>query len=302
MRSDFQNRRQSSSISRRTFIKMSGATSIALATQIQGDKHSTKPIRIGLITDIHYADLDTAGSRHYRDSITKVREAVKVFNEAKPDIVICLGDLIDAGSTVEKEYAHLQTMAAEFKNLNAPSRFVLGNHCVWTLTKEEFLKGVGQDRSYDTLRQKGVRLVFLDACFTKAGEDYGRKNYTWTDTEIPGKERDWLKSVLAEDQRPTLVFVHQRLDVEGSYGVHSAREVRGILEDSKQVVAVFQGHNHVNDHKTINGIHYLTMNAVIEGPAPTNNSFAVMEYSPAEQQIRIEGHHHQKDYTLSPKA
>jgi len=281
---------------------MSGATSLALATPIRGDEHTSEPIRIGLITDIHYADLDTAGSRHYRDSITKVREAVEVFNEAKPDIVICLGDLIDAGATVEKEYAHLETMAHEFKKLNAPSRFVLGNHCVYTLTKQEFLKGVGQDRSYDALTQNGIRLVFLDACYTKAGEDYGRKNYTWTDTEIPAKERDWLKSVLSEDQRPTLVFVHQRLDVEGSYGVHSAKEVRRILEDSRQVVAVFQGHNHVNDHKTINGIHYLTMNAVIEGPAPANNSFAVLEYSPADQRIHIEGHHHQEDYTLSSEA
>ena len=76
---------------------MSGVTSLAFATHIQGDEHSTKPIRIGLITDIHYADLDTAGSRHYRDSVTKVREAVRIFNEAEPDIVICLGDLIDAG-------------------------------------------------------------------------------------------------------------------------------------------------------------------------------------------------------------
>ena len=106
--------KQPSSISRRTFIKMSGATSLALATPIRGDEQTTESIRIGLITDIHYADLDTAGSRHYRDSITKVREAVKVFNDAKPDIVICLGDLIDAGATVEKEYAHLETMAREF--------------------------------------------------------------------------------------------------------------------------------------------------------------------------------------------
>ena len=147
---------------------MSGATSIALATNIQGDEHTTKPIRIGLITDIHYADLDTAGSRHYRDSITKVREAVEVFNGAKPDMVICLGDLIDAGATVEKEYAHLEIMAQEFKKLNAPTRFVLGNHCVWTLTKEEFLKGVSQDRSYDAVTRNGVRLVFLDACFTES--------------------------------------------------------------------------------------------------------------------------------------
>lgn len=295
----FQNNHQTNTISRRAFIKMSSATSMLLATKVQGATDSGDRLRIGLITDIHYADLDTAGSRHYRDSVTKVREAVQVFNEAKPDMVICLGDLIDAGPSVEKEAAHLDTMVQEFKQMRAPRRFVLGNHCVWTLTKSEFLKGVGQDRSYDTWNQKGVRLIALDACFTKEGADYGRKNYTWTDTDIPKKERDWLRTVLASDPRPTLVFVHQRLDVEGSYGVHSAAEVRRILEESKQVVAVFQGHNHVNDHRIIQGIHYLTMNAVIEGPAPANNSFAVLEYAPKSQTIRIDGYHHQKDYNLS---
>ncbi len=284
---------------RRNFMKTTGATSLALATGVMAANDKNDRLRIGLISDIHYADLDTAGSRHYRDSISKVKEAVKQFNAAELDLVVCLGDLIDTGESVEKEYAHLETIYREFKELKAPCHFVLGNHCVWTLTKSEFLRGVEQNASFDVKTINGVRLVFLDACHRQDGVSYGRKNYTWTDTEIPEIQQQWLQETLSKKPQPTLVFVHQRLDVEGNYGIHSAAAVRKILQKSGQVVAVFQGHNHVNDHQTIEGIHYLTINAVIEGPAPENNSFSILEYAPAKQSLEVKGFYHQEHYQLS---
>ncbi len=36
-----------------------------------------KPLRFGILTDAHYADRTPSGSRHYADSIAKVREAVE---------------------------------------------------------------------------------------------------------------------------------------------------------------------------------------------------------------------------------
>ncbi|MDC0325334.1 metallophosphoesterase [bacterium] len=286
------------SMTRRYFLKTSGASSLVMATGVQALEGTSGSLRLGLISDIHYADLDTAGSRHYRDSISKVKQAIEKFNTTDLDMVICLGDLIDAGKNVEEEYSHLETVYKELKRLKAPSRFVLGNHCVYTLTKEEFLRGVNQKSSYGSLTVNGVRLVFLDACHRKDGVSYGRKNYQWTDTEIPEEQRNWLKNTLAKDSLPTLVFVHQRLDVEGNYGIHSAPAVREILEDSGQVAAVFQGHNHVNEHKTIKGVHYLTINAVIEGPAPENNAFSLLEYVPSSKALRVEGFYNQANYSL----
>jgi len=116
-------------------------------------------------------------------------------------------------------------------------------------------------------------------------------------TNPPHFERDFIR--LAENaSRYGNRFVHQRLDVEGNYGIHSAPAVRKILEDSGQVAAVFQGHNHVNEHKTINDVHYLTINAVIEGPAPENNAFSILEYSPSSQAIRVDGFYNQANYSL----
>ena len=56
--------------------------------------------------------------------------------------------------------------------------------------------------------------------------------------------------------------------------------MRRVLEDSGNVLAVFQGHDHVGDHRAINGIHYYTLIAVVEGSGESNNSYALVEVRP----------------------
>ena len=87
---------------------------------------------------------------------------------------------------------------------------VLGNHCVDTLTKEEFLDRVGQERSFYSFDVGGYHFVVLDACFRSDGQPYGRKNFEWTDANIPAHEVEWLEADLASTSRPTIVFAHQR--------------------------------------------------------------------------------------------
>ena len=49
----------------------------------------TKPaLRVGLVTDLHYADKNPSGTRHYRESLAKLREAVERFNAQKVDLVV----------------------------------------------------------------------------------------------------------------------------------------------------------------------------------------------------------------------
>jgi len=111
----------------------------------------------------------------------------------------------------------------------------------------------------------GYHFVVLDACFRSDGEPYGRKNFNWTDSNIPAAEIEWLKGDLEKTTHKTIAFVHQRLDVEGHYGVKNAAEVRRVLEQSGNVLAVFQGHYHRNDLKEIGGIRYCTLVAMVEG-------------------------------------
>lgn len=258
-------------------------------------------LRVGLLTDLHYADRPPAGTRFYRETLPKIRECIARFNEIRPDFAVELGDFIDAAETAEGEIGHLKTIEAEFVRFQGARHYVLGNHCAWTLTKDEFLKNCGARKEFYSFDQGGFHFVILDACFRADGVPYGRRNFNWTDTDIPATERDWLKEDLRTAQGKTVVFVHQRLDVAGDYGVKSGREVRKVLEDSGKVLAVFQGHNHKNDLREINGIHYCTLAAMIEGSGAANSAYGILSIL-QDGSLRIEGFRQQKSYQLARPA
>lgn len=262
---------------------------------------STPALRIGLVTDIHYADRPHAGNRYYRESVAKLREGIDQFRTSSVHFTVELGDLIDEGATLEAEIGHLQTMEKEYARAGVERHYVLGNHCVWTLTKEQFYANCAARKSPYSFDRNGFHFVILDACFRQDGVAYGVRNFKWTDTEIPPAQREWLRADLKSTSLPTVVFVHQRLDVHGSYGIKSAPEVRSILEQSGRVLAVFQGHNHVNDHKELNGIHYCTLAAVIEGSGPAHNAYAFLDVFP-DRSLKVTGFHQQAHYDLAPSA
>ncbi len=217
------------------------------------------------------------------------------FQQDQPAHVVELGDFIDAADSVEVEKRYLRRINKAFAALPGQKHYVLGNHCVDTLTKEEFLGEVGQKRSYYSFDAGGFHFVILDACFRSDGISYGRRNFQWTDPNIPSNEVEWLAEDLKASGRQTIVFVHQRLDVSNSYGIKNAAEVRKVLEDSGNVLAVFQGHSHKNDLKEINGIHYCVHRAMVEGSGAENNGYSTMDLF-ADGSIRVTGFREQQDY------
>lgn len=238
------------------------------------------PLNIGLITDLHYADKAPNGTRHYRETLAKLEEAATHFEKIQPDFVVELGDFIDAAASVETEQKYLKTINKEFSAISPRRHYVLGNHCVDTLTKQEFLSGVEQQKSFYSFDRGGFHFVVVDSCFRSDGQPYGRKNFTWTDANVPPDELEWLSGDLQSNNLPVVVFAHQRLDVQNNHGVKNNADVRRILEQSGRVLAVFQGHSHQNDVKQINGIHYCTLVAMVEGSGPDNNGYSVMQIEP----------------------
>ena len=284
-------------LGRRSFLKNG---SLVLAATALGSRElyaqDRKPsVRIGLVTDLHYADKKPAGSRHYRETLAKLDEAAVQFQQDQPDHVVELGDLIDAADSVETEKGYLKRINKEFSALPGKKHYVLGNHCVHTLTKDEFLGGVGQKDSYFSFDSGGFHFVVLDACFRSDGDPYGRKNFQWTDPNIPAHEVEWLTADLDATNSKTIVFVHQRLDVSNNHGVKNAAQVRKVLEDSGKVLAVLQGHSHKNDLKEINGIHYCVHRAMVEGSGTENNGYSTMDVF-ADGTIRLTGFREQKNY------
>ena len=288
---------------RRAFIRqgslylLGAGLSLSQAPAFAADE-SQRKVRLGMVTDMHYADKAPAGARHYRETLAKLEEAASQFKKDQPEFVVELGDLIDAADSIEVEKGYLNKINKVFAALPGKKHYILGNHCVHTLTKHEFLEGVGQKTSYYSFDTGGFHFVVLDACFRSDGQPYGRKNFRWTDSNIPQDQIEWLQSDLKRANGKAIVFVHQRLDVSNDYGVKNAAQVRKVLEDSKKVLAVFQGHSHQNDLKDINGIHYCVLRAMIEGSGKENNGYCLLDIF-TDNTIRIAGFRKQKNYEWS---
>ena len=292
------NDEQSLRLGRRAFLQ-NGTLLLAAAATVDSlslfaDEDKDR-LRVGLITDLHHADKPSTGTRHYRETLGKLAEAATQFEKDNPTFVVELGDLIDAANSVETEQRYLKTINREFSAISKDRHYVLGNHCVDTLTKAEFLGGVEQKQSYYSFDRGDFHFVVLDACFRNDGEPYGRKNSKWNDANIPPAEVEWLQADLKATSKKTIVFAHQRLDVSNDHGVKNCPEVRKIFEESGKVLAVFQGHSHQNDLKDIGGIHYCTLVAMVEGSGAENNGYSVMEIA-QDSTIRMTGFRKQKGY------
>jgi alkaline phosphatase len=183
-------------MTRREFTLMSSLTLVA-GGEAGGAKET---LALGLLTDVHYADKKAGGSRHYRDSLAKGKEAAAFFRQRKPVAVVCLGDLIDAAPSVAVELGYLRTIAGVLDEAGVPRYHVPGNHCVATLTKEEFFAHGGSvnEKGHYSFDLGGVHFVILDACFTAQMEPYGRNNFVWHDSNLPPAQIAWLEEDLLE--------------------------------------------------------------------------------------------------------
>jgi len=79
-------------------------------------------IKIGVITDVQYADEDTAGSRDYRGSEARLQQAVAELERKEVDFILHLGDAINGG------YKNLLKIESMFRSIQVPFYNVLGNH------------------------------------------------------------------------------------------------------------------------------------------------------------------------------
>ena len=296
---------------RKEFIQYlsSGILLLAVGRLPQALAAPRRTLRFGVLTDTHYADRPTAGTRHYADSLQKVDEAIEAFNRAKVDFVIELGDLkdMDAKGTPELTLRYLDSIEQRLRRFDGPLYHVLGNHDMDCITKEEFLAhtsnaGRANGRAYYSFEAQGVRCIVLDANFNADMTPYSRGNFDWRVANIPTEQLDWLDGKLTRHRRqPTIIFLHQMLDsfsdINKDLCVKNADKAVEIIERHEQVLAVIQGHHHPGHYSFRRGVHYLTLNGMIEQAAPTN-SYAIVEVRPSGD-ISVDGFKSCPDRELS---
>ena len=296
-------------LSRRKFIGIAGTTAAGLLLSPKlFAKSGEKPmIRFGMISDIHYADREPAGTRFYRQSLAKVGEAIDQMNREKLDFVIELGDFKDQDAVPNEANTlkYLTDIESVFQKFNGPTYHVLGNHDTDGISKQQFLErventGIPNTKSYYSFNQKGIHFVVLDGDFTKEEKAYDHGNFSWDDAFISKEELDWLKDDLKANKLQVIVFIHQMLEESKSvnHAVRNAPQVRQILEQSKNVICVLQGHIHEERYNLINGIHYYSVNAVVEGDGPENNAYMIVDVY-KDHSLKIDGYRRATDREMA---
>lgn len=272
-------------ITRRFFLKSAILATTSLCAGIgsaySNNKNRLIKQRFGIVTDSHYADIDSRNNRYYRESIHKMNECVELMNEKKVDFLIHLGDFINGSP--EKNIDNLKDFESIYSKFHGPRYHVLGNHDMDSISKNQFQSvventDIEKDATHYSFIKKGVQFIVMDANFRNDGISYDNGNFSWTDSNVPKTQVEWLKKKVDESKLPVIIFIHQPIDSdEGSHYIGNAAEVRNVLESSNKVLAVFQGHLHTGDYTNINDIHYYTLKAMVEGSGGDNNSYALVE-------------------------
>lgn len=300
---------------RREFILTSTTLLASLPFFSQGfltDK-KTKPLRFGIITDIHYDTKEPAINRYYAEALDKVKSSIKFMNEQNVEFVAELGDLKDGGKNKQQAFGFLDTIEAELQRLKGGVHHVIGNHDVGaSIAKSDFLSrvknaGFEQALPHYSFNQGSWHFVVLDANFTSAGVSHGGSAFDWKDCHVPQEQLDWLQKDLKKNRKkPTIVFLHHPLDESSftekqrHYCPDNSAAVRVVLEEAKNVSIVFSGHYHKGFFNTINGISYYGIKSLVEGTGPGTNSFVIVDID-ENRNLVIKGYEKAESYNIAAK-
>jgi hypothetical protein len=269
-------------------------------------------LKIGLVADPQYADKPNNGDRFYKESLWKLEEAVGVFNSSGVDIVQTLGDVIDA------DWASFDSILPIYQNINSEiENFqLLGNHefAIDPLHYDSLLERLFMPNYYYSYTREGWRFIVLDATdysyfsnplhnhdinLVDAYYQYtsGSPNHQLWNSAIGKEQQNWLIQELDSASilnQKVILFSHGPLKaMDPTDNLWNDFEIINILENYSNVVAHFNGHNHQGDYIFENGIHYITMTAMV---STMINSYAILEIY--EDRVVIKGYGDQQSILI----
>jgi len=269
------------------------------------------PTTLAMFADLHVHDTNSPEEEKVMVNWPERLAAfVEMANTAGVDAVIQLGDLVNGKFVMGAELGDperipgiLDAAMIILADLEPPIHHVIGNHDVYDLSKAQFLAATGQEATYFSFDLGGFHFVILDAQFHRLGTDYAHAGWMVQGT-VPTVELEWLRQDLAASDLPTVVCIHQPLDSDfamlaGGPPVSNHLAVRAELAADEDVIAVFQGHTHDPSHSQIDGIHYITLAALVDHEEPAPLTWAVVTLDDETRTILVDGQGLQNDLELS---
>ncbi len=283
---------------------------------IQSSYSQQEPMfKIGLVADPQYADRPTAGKRHYRESLHKLKEAIDTFNLRNVDFVQNLGDIIN------DDWKSYDSIIPVYKNLNhsIENHHLLGNHdfTIDSSRLTNLLETLSMPDYYYSYGKKAWRFIVLDATdysfFSNSLHNHdinqlnsyynntkGKANHRRWNSAIGKKQQTWLKQELDSSEllgQKVIIFSHMPVKPQGAaHNLWNDNEIVNIIENCSNVIAFINGHNHAGGYNYNNGIHYITINGMVDTMV---NSFAILEIF--NDRLVLNGYGNQTTYHLINK-
>jgi manganese-dependent ADP-ribose/CDP-alcohol diphosphatase len=275
-------------------------------------------LSFGVVADVQYADQDSLRKRHYREALARLQDCVADLNTRDLAFTVQVGDIIDRGAE------SFDRVLPVYNQLAMPKYHVLGNHD-FPLPRAEVLAKLGMDRPYYAFSHSGWRFVVLDA--QDLGVGYGwpenSENYrrgaqmlerlrqeeavnaeSWNGGIGP-EQKSWLQQTLREAAgkgEKSIIFCHMPLLAAACTPIHllwNHEEIVAVLESSASAVLVLSGHDHGGGYAQRKGIHYVTVQGMVE--APVQNAYAIVDLYGDTIEIRGVGAVPDRVLTISPR-
>lgn len=229
------------------FVFLFGAVPAAIWYGVAIGKSSVQAantsLRFGAIGDFEYGTRYKVGNKLTSRSRGELEKVIQIYNtEWRPAFVVELGDMVESsGLKPTKALRQFRDIDAVFRTLDARTEYVLGNHDVRALSKEDVQAVLGLDARHRSFDEGAWRFVIADTNFDKMqnGASLGPKHFTVG--FIPKDELTWLETVLDTD-RPTILFLHHP-PIPGENNLRDYREFRTFLARYPNIVLTVSGHD-----------------------------------------------------------
>jgi len=230
-------------------------------------------IKIGIITDTHVhpnrinkSNKADDAPRYLNKKDTKaLNNFVLQMDKFQPEFIVHLGDVIEG--TDDEDFVGIkgiQLVKKELEKANVPLHWVLGNHDLRSVTREQFKEAVGIDSITQTFDVDDYRFVILDANYNKENLPRTPEGNVYIPGQIPLQEIEWLKKQLDTDKR-VFIFIHHGVfqddtpgDIREDSGkvkmkqsIKNSDELQNILQEYR-VDGLFNGHMEARRYGKVN--------------------------------------------------
>jgi len=261
-----------------------------------GSNEKKPAFSFGVIADVQYCECVPQGTRFYSNSLIKLAKCVKDFNARDLSFIIQLGDLID------RDIDSYESVLSIFNQIKKPKYHVLGNHDynVDEEKKENVPEKVGLVSRYYEFGSNGWRMIVLDGndlsfytpkesseqieetnhLFQKI-KDRGAVNAHDWNGGLSSQQISWLEDILKQasfSREKVLVFCHFPVYPSREENLWNDVELIKLLESYPCVAALFSGHYHAGNYAKKRGIHYLTLQGMVE--TEDHNAYSIIEVYP----------------------